>query len=145
MTRYRPSWHPWRELSQLQDEVNRLFSPSRSLPFLRRAEFPAVNIWQNEHGLVLTAEVPGYDADSLDVTVTGDSVTIRSEGRNGELQEGESYRRHERVREPFSRTVELPTEIDPQQTEASYDRGVLTLKLSRPEAQRPKKIQIKAG
>ena len=143
MMQPRSYWNPWRELAELQNEVNRLFSPFRGAPFPRRAEYPPVNVWQSPSGVILTAEVPGYDADSLDVTVMADTVTIRAKGRNGQLKERESYRRQERPLDAFERTIELPVEVDPQKTEARYEKGVLTLTLSRPEEHKPKKIKMK--
>jgi HSP20 family protein len=144
MTRFATSWDPWRELEQLRGEMNRLFSDWRR-PVRRSAEFPAVNVWQNEQSLILTAEIPGATADAIDLTVNGNSVTI-SGNREAQVKgDNESYHRRERWAGRFSRTVELPVEVDPQQTEATYERGVLTLKLARPQEQQPRKISVKGG
>lgn len=142
MTRMATIWDPWRELEQLRGEVNRLFSDWRRPALRRSAEFPAVNVWQNEQSLLLTAEVPGVNPDELDITVAGSSVTLSGRRREQSVGEGGSFHRRERWSEPFSRTVELPVEIDTQNPEATYERGVLTVKLQRPKEQQPKKINV---
>lgn len=144
MTRIAQSWDPWGELEQLRNEVNRVFSDWTQPAARRQVEFPAVNVWHDDHSLLLTAEVPGVSGDELDVTVTGTSVTIRGRRSERPLNKGENYFRHERWADPFSRTIELPFEVDAQKTEAAYEQGVLSLKLHRPEEHKPKKITIKA-
>jgi HSP20 family protein len=139
------NWDPWRELEQLRGEVNRLFSDWRRPVLRRTAEFPAVNVWQNEQSLVLTAEIPGASPDELDVTVAGNSVTLRGRRREQPVGEGDNFHRRERWSAPFSRTIELPVEVDTQNTEATYERGVLTLKLARPKEQQAKKITVKGA
>lgn len=142
MTRY---WNPWRDLEQLQNEVNRLF-PQRQRPaHPAREEFPPINVWQAEHSLIITAEVPGLDADELDITVSTESVRIQGKQQQEPLKAGESYYRQERWTEPFTRTIDLPFEVDPQQTDATHENGVLTLTLHRPEEQKPRKVTVKAG
>ena len=143
MFRVTRHWDPWREFDQLRHEMNRLFSRYRPEPDVDRSEFPAINVWRSEDGLALTAELPGLDSDHIDVTVTADAVTISGERPAEPLKEGQAYHLRERLTEPFSRTVTLPFEVDPQQAEAGYEKGVLTLKLRRPEEQKSKKVVVK--
>jgi len=139
------NWNPWRDVDQLQNEISRIFSRRRSHAGPNQAEFPPVNVWQDEQSLIITAEVPGLAPEDLDITVTTDSVTIRGKRHPETLKEEESYYRQERPTDPFGRTIELPFEVDPQQTEAVQEKGILTLKLHRPEEQKPRKIVVKAG
>ena len=136
-------WDPWRELDQLRSEMNRLWAGSGYVPQSGPAEFPAVNIWRGNHGVTLAAELPGLDPEGLDITVTTDSVTISGDRPVEELKAGESYHRRERATEPFSRTLELPFEVNPQQAEAIYEKGILMLRLHRPEEQKSRKIRIR--
>mgnify|MGYP002624660256 CR=1 FL=1 len=145
MARISRVWDPWRELDQLRREVNRVFSDWPRLTGGTETEAPAVNAWHNAHQLILTAEVPGLDPQKLDVSATANTVTIRGERAPEELKEGETYYRRERQVASFNRTIELPFEVDPQQTEAAYDKGVLTLTLHRPEEQKPRKITVQAN
>ncbi len=136
-------WDPWRELEQLRSEMNRLWAGSGYVPHSEPAELPAVNVWRGNHGVTLTAELPGLDPQDLDITVTTDSVTISGDRPAEQLKEGESYHRRERATEPFSRTLELPFEVNPQQAEAIYEKGILMLRLHRPEEQKSRKIRIR--
>ncbi len=116
-------------------------------PTVRRpAAFPAINAWENEKGLVLTAELPGLDPAQLDVSLEKDSLTIA--GRRSETAEAksdENFVRRERWFEPFERTVELPFDVDPDKCDATYEKGVLTIRLERAAAQQPKKLTIKSS
>jgi HSP20 family protein len=129
-------------LDQLRREVNRVFSDWPRLTFGAETEYPAINAWHNENSLKLAAEVPGLDPQALDLTVTANSVTLRGEHQAETLAEGATYYRRERPSKSFSRTIELPFEVDPQQAQASYEHGVLTLTLQRPEEQKPRKITV---
>ena len=144
MRRQGRRWDPWRELTQLQQEVNRLFNQNwRGGP--RRPEHPGVNVWQDAEGVLLVSELPGINPDELDITINGDTVTIRGRRQDCAPGEGENYIRRERVACEFSRTVQLPFEVDAERAEANYERGMLTLKLRRPEQHQPRKIVIRRG
>jgi HSP20 family protein len=144
MVRLSRIWDPWRELDRLQDEMNRLITNGRRAAIGQRTEYPPVNIWQGEDGLAVTAEVPGFSLDDLELTVTGETLTLKGR-RSAEPQlEGSTFHRQERHADSFARTVALPFAVDAQAAEASYDRGVLTVRLTRPEEQKPKKVAIQA-
>ena len=114
-------------------------------PSQAAAEFPAVNIWSGAGTYVLTAEVPGVDPDKLDVTIVGDTVTIRGSRLPFELKEGETYHRVERGNGQFVRSIKLPKPLNGDKVEATYARGVLSLRLPRAEAEMPKKIALKTS
>lgn len=137
-------WDPWRELNQIQTEMNRLFS-GLARPGQRREAFPAINMYHNAESVVLTAELPGLDTEKLDLTVTGRAIAIHGAYGKAPLPDGETYLRQERPVAEFSRTVELPVAVDPQRAEASYEKGVLVLKLHRPEEHKPRKVTIRKG
>jgi len=130
---------PWRQLSRLEQELGRAFAPGTAA-----REYPAVNVYVRDEDLLLTTEVPGIDAEKLDITVMGDTVTLRGERPADEVRQGETYHRRERPAGSFARTVQLPFEVDAAKTEASYEKGILQLKLTRPESTRPKKVTVKA-
>jgi HSP20 family protein len=145
MTQFAIHWDPWRELDQLRGEMNRLLRDGRRPAIRRQAEFPAVNVWQNDQALIVTSELPGVATEDLELTVAGHTVTLRGRRDPSAVVEGENMHRRERWSEPFSRVIELPIDVDPQKAEASFDKGVLTLKLQRPEEQKPKKINVKSA
>ena len=137
-------WEPWRRIDLLQREIDRMFEGRRQAVVRRQAEFPALNAWQSKSGLLISAEISGLNPDDLEVTVLEDRLTLRGEIQPEPLEEGEAYRRRERRTESFSRSVRLPYEIDPDKTSATYEKGILTIHLKRPEEQLPKKVTIQA-
>lgn len=138
-------WDPWREIGQLQNEMGRMLAGARSMSGLGHREFPPVNLYVNENDLLLTLEVPGIDPAHVDITVTGDTVTIRGDRPAEATQSGQSFHRRERLTGHFERSVQLPFEVDPGKTEATYERGVLSVRMGRPESQKPKKVVVKTA
>jgi HSP20 family protein len=132
---------PWREMGQLQHEMNRLFAGARNWSGAPR-EFPPVNLYVNEHDLLLMLEVPGIDPAKVDVTVTGDSVVISGERPAEGTNQGETFHRRERSAGTFRRELQLPFDVDPSRTEATYEKGVLKVKLVRPESHKPRKVTV---
>jgi len=138
-------WDPWREIGQLQNEMSRVLAGARSWNGLGQREFPPVNLYVKEHDLLLTLEIAGIDPASVVITVTGDTVTVSGDRPAEATQQGQSFHRRERVAGHFQRSVQLPFEVDPDKTEASYERGVLSVRLGRPESQKPKKVLVKSA
>ncbi len=130
----------WREMHRLQHEMDRLFT-GRDLPF--SGNNPAVNIWTGEDDMIVTLEMPGVDLEDIDISVTGDTLTIKGSRTSDELKEGEMYHRRERAYGRFHRTVYLPFRVDAAKVEAKYEKGVLNIVLPRSEDDKPKKIGIK--
>lgn len=138
---------PWQEMERLRREMNRLFAsaaPSRMRP-TSAAAFPAANLWSNPDGVVVTTELPGVNPDDIDISVVGDTLTVSGKREPEELGEGTTYHRRERRHGEFSRAFELPFEIDSEQVEASYEKGVLHISLPRAQAEKPKRVAIKSA
>ena len=133
---------PFSEMLRLRNDMNRLFSGG-TYPF--QAVYPAVNIWINEKGVVVTAELPGIDAEKLEISVLNDTLVLSGTREFEALKEEENYHRKERNGGKFSRTIQLPFKVNDKQIEARYDKGVLRVILPREEAEKPKKITIKAN
>lgn len=134
----------WREMDQLQREMNRLFN-QYTVPGRRVApSYPAVNVWFNEEGLLVSAEMPGVQAEDLDINVQRDNLTISGALGGDELPEGARYHRKERSSGQFSRTIQMPFAVDPEKVEARFENGVLMIHMPRAEADKPKKITIKS-
>lgn len=141
--------NPWDSLRRLHGDMNRMlegrFFGSRFMPaFVRRlGSFPRVNLSETAERYVLTCELPGVASESLDVTVSGRELTIKGERSAPESGE-RRYHRHERGFGTFSRTVELPGEVDAEALSASLKHGVLTIELTKAAESKPKQIQVKA-
>jgi HSP20 family protein len=138
-------WDPWREIGQLQNEMSRMLNGARAYTGIPQREFPPVNLHVNEHDLLLTLELAGIDPAKVDVTVTDDTVTIRGERPTEAVQSGQSFHRRERPTGQFQRAIQVPFAVDPSKTEATYERGILAVRLTRPENQKPKKVLVKTA
>lgn len=132
---------PFREMRRLQSEMNRLFQNATSTS---TGGFPAVNVYANQDGVVITAELPGVNSEGLDVSVHRDTVTLRGERRD-EAEDARGYHRRERRQGGFARTFSLPFQVDPDKVEAEMRDGVLRLTLQRPEQDKPKRISVRSS
>jgi HSP20 family protein len=128
---------PWREFDRSNRETFRTLSPGR-------IEFPPVNLWTNEDKAVITTEIPGVEPEGVEINVVGKTITLRVERKPAELKEGESYTRKERWDGGFSRTIELPFNIQSDKVEAKFSKGILHIELPRAEAEKPRKITVKS-
>jgi HSP20 family protein len=135
-------WDPWREMGHLQHQMSRLLAETRPAGFSRR-ESPPANLYVNENDLLLTLEIPGVEPSQIDVTVTGDTVTVTGERAGEAVKSGDNLHRRERPSGQIRRALQLPFEVDPGRTEASYVKGVLRVKMTRPETQKPTKVSVK--
>ena len=133
---------PFLEMRRMQSEMSRLLSGPGAAT---AQEFPPMNLWLGENSVVVTAEVPGASADDVDITVREDTLTLQ--GKREPKIDGDKtiWHRRERAYGGFSRTVQLPFRVDPDQAQARFVNGLLEIELQRPEADRPKKIQINAS
>ena len=135
----------WQEMDQLQREMNRLFDATSRGHLFTSPSYPAINIWTNDDGQLITAEMPGVRPDDIAIDVTGDALSISGERKPAEVAKDANFHRRERNYGSFSRTVQLPFMVDTNKVEARFEKGVLTITLPRVEADKPKKIEIKKG
>ncbi len=146
MVRWRPNGrHPF---VQLRSDFDRLMGDLLSgtaAPVARAVRaFPAVNVWEEGEQLFAEAELPGTKKEDLEISVTGNELTIR--GRRGSsVAEGTSFHRQERGVGEFSRSLRLPYDVDAEQVEATLRDGVLLLKLPKAASAKPRKIQVQSG
>lgn len=131
------AYDPMREMRRIHSEMSRLFDDTARAP----AGFPAINVYADQHGAAITAEIPGVSQETLDVSVHRDTVTIRGE-RSDAPEGARGAHRRERRQGRFARTLTLPFPVDPDAVEAHLENGTLRLSLKRPEADKPRRIQI---
>ena len=134
------AWDPFREMNQLQREMNHLFSGVQGSRSER--EFPQFNVWEDMNGLLLTTELPGAEPQDIDIVVVGDILTLKGNKKAPAIGEKVSYFQKELFYGDFSRSIKLPYRVDPDKVEAKFKNGVLTINLDRPEEEKPKKITI---
>jgi HSP20 family protein len=140
-------WQPlstFGQLNQLQQEMNRLFDrwgTDGNQP--SGAAFPAVNVWEDGDAVLLEMELPGLKLDNLEIYVTGgNQISIEGE-RKPDLPEKAVIHRQERGYGNFTRLLTLPAPVDPEKVEARLENGILTVKLNKHEAAKPRKITVK--
>lgn len=145
LSRWEPWTRPsWNALNQLHSEVNRLFDRWDTSRFEVTA-FPPVNVYEDENGYHLEAELPGVDPSALELTVTGpNQIKLKGE-RKAPAPERAVPHRQERTFGTFSRSLTLPAPIDADKVEARFEDGVVYLTLPKHEAARPRKIAVKAS
>ncbi|MCD6285579.1 MAG: Hsp20/alpha crystallin family protein [Anaerolineae bacterium] len=133
-------------IERLRREMNRISDQMDRDPlFGNVAGYPAMNAWTNDDGAIITAELPGINLDTLEISVHSDTMTLSGERNPEELGEGEAYHRRERSYGQFRRAFQLPFQIAADRVEATYDKGVLQITLPRAEADKPRKIQVRAS
>ena len=142
-------WEPFRDLISLREAMDRLFEES----FIRPragwlaplgAGALAVDMYETDQDVVIKSSVPGVKAEDIDITITGDTLTIKGETKAEEKVEKANYVRQERRYGAFSRSVTLPTTIVAEKAKAEFENGVLTLTLPKAEEVKPKAIRVKA-
>ena len=132
---------PFTELERLRRDIDRLTSGS-VLQQLSSGVFPAVNLTETKDHYFIRAELPGLTAEDLDIQTAGNSVTISGE-RKIAAEEGVRYHRREREAGKFSRVITLPEVADMGKVEAGLVNGILTVKISKSEAAKPRQISVK--
>jgi HSP20 family protein len=109
------------------------------------AGYPPLNVWSGEEGAVVTAEIPGVDPNDIDITVVGETLTVKGDRKREGFPEGTKYHRRERAYGDFSRTIQLPFQVDQEKVEAKFKNGILSIELPRFPEEEPKKIDIKSA
>lgn len=133
--------------SAFRELAGRLFEEAFTLPSLRRVspqgkQVLPVNVYETDVDLMVVAPVPGIHPEDVEVTVRGDTLTIRSDMR-GSLEETKNYLRHEWHYGPYTRVVTLPFPVDADKANARLGNGVLTLALPKAEKTKPKRIMLR--
>ena len=143
-------WDPFREFSTLQDRMNRLFresyGPEGRDESLTTSQFaPPVDVYEDEHNVVLKVEVPGVDEKDIDVRVENNVLTVHGERKVEKEEKEENFRRIERQYGSFTRTFTLPSTVDAERIQADYDKGILKIVLPKKAEAKPKSIKVNVG
>lgn len=142
-------WEPRRDLLSLREAMDRLFEESfvRPVGGLLHSMAPesfAVDMYETDDAITVKAVLPGVKPQDLEISVTGDVLSIRGDFRQEEHVEEKNYLRRECHYGCFSRSIPLPTTVVADRAEASFEDGVLTLTLPKAEEVKPKTIKVKA-
>ena len=128
------------ELNKLNREFGRFLGRAPSSD----ASVPPFNIWSNDEGAVVTSELPGVKMEDIEITVSGNNLVVKASRKEEELENSRCVRRERRSGE-FSRSFELPYQVDASRVEAKLASGVLQINLPRAEIDKPRKIAVSAN
>ena len=140
-------WEPFRDLMSLRQAMDRLFEdsfvqPSRLWPGLGGGDI-ALDVYQTANDVVIKAALPGVKPEQVDISVTGDTVTIKGEHKEEREVKEKDYLLKEHRSGSFSRTVTVPVPVQSDKAEATFENGVLTITLPKQEKVKPKQIKVK--
>ena len=143
-------WEPLRELSSLQNEMNRLFntvvdSPAAGGAAPLRRWIPAMDLVEGGDQFVLRADLPGMKQEDVSIEFEDNVLTIAGERKAQHEEREEGFHRVERAFGSFSRTLTLPKGIDPEAISARFEDGVLEVTIPKPEERKPRRISIGVG
>lgn len=143
-------WEPARELNSLQSEMNRLFNTFFDAPTggdggSMRRWIPAMDLMEAEQHYVLKADLPGLTEDDINIELENNVLTVSGDRKAEQEQKGEGYYRVERAFGTFARTLTLPEGVDPDGIAASFDSGVLEVRIPKPEETKPRRVSISVG
>jgi HSP20 family protein len=143
-------WESLRELSAMQDRMNRLiregYSPEGPEEALTTTTLaPPVDIYEDKHNIILKIEVPGIDEKDIDVSIQNNTLTVHGERKIEKEEKEENFRRVERQYGSFTRSFTLPSSVDPGQVSARCDKGVLNINLAKKAEAKPTQIEVNVG
>lgn len=141
-----PNWRirsPFEQLERMRQQMERLYEDAKA-PFQpsHAGVFPLINLTEDNNSYFVRAELPGVTADELDIQVTANNLSISGERKIEPEEEGAKYHRRERDAGRFSRSLQLPGEIDSDKVKAKLENGVLTVLISKAEVAKPKQIAV---
>ena len=142
-------WEPFRDLISLREAMDRLFEESVVRPRSGELARPtvgslAVDMYETDEAVVVKSATPGVDPEDIDISITGDTLTIKGETKVEEEVEEENYVYRERRYGSFARSLTIPVPIQADEAEAEFEDGILTLTLPKAEEVRPKAIKVQA-
>jgi len=133
---------PWQEVARLQTEMNRIFG---AFEHPVAPDFPRINVLVGEQCVRVLAEIPGVSKDAIEVSVAGDTLTLKGSRPAEPLESGRARRRQERRSGAFTRTIRLPFDIEADTVEAVHKNGILDIELPRATADRPRRIAVQSA
>src|ERR1041384_2569462 len=140
-------WDPFRDLSTLQDRMNRLFDDAgrtwrNDEPAATTSWSPAVDIYETEGEIIVKAELPGVDRKDISLHLEKNVLTLKGERKFEKETKEENYHRIERAYGAFSRSFSIPATVDEEKIRADYKDGILKIALPKKDQVKPKQIQI---
>ena len=138
-------WEPVREMMTLREAMDRLFDDAftRPLSVSGVSATPAIDMYQTDDEVVVKATLPGLTADDIDITVTGETLTLRGEYKQETEEKQATYHIREQRSGSFERSLMLPTDVKADKASANFENGILTIAMPIAEEVKPRSITIK--
>lgn len=137
---------PWAGFGELEQQLERMFNPAAtSEPAAAAMWMPPVDIHESEDAYTLVADLPGLKKEDLTVSIVEDRVTIKGSRKREEKHEEKGYRRYERAEGSFERSFRINGGVDAAKVEATFENGVLTVRLPKPEETKPRQVEVKVS
>jgi HSP20 family protein len=140
-------WDPFRDMTTLRERMNRLFedmaaSRGEEKDLTTSSWAPAVDIYETENEVVLTAEIPGIEEKDIEIKVEDNTLTLKGERKFEKETKEENYHRIERAYGSFFRSFTLPAFVDQDKIEAEHESGVLKIRMPKRAELKPRKVKI---
>jgi HSP20 family protein len=141
-------WDPARDIMSLRQAMDRLFEDSVVRPSGFALEVGTggipLDMYTTNNEVIVKAPIPGVKPEEVDISIAENVLTIRAEKREEKEVQEKDYVRKENRYGMISRSIALPVDVKAEQAEATFDNGVLTLKLPKAEVAKPKQIKVQA-
>ncbi len=140
-------WDPFREMITLREKMNRLFEDASTgqregRDLVSSTWSPAVDIFETENAIVLTAELPGIEDKDIEIKLEGNTLSLKGERQLEEETREENYHRIERSYGSFYRSFTLPHYVDQDKIKAEHEHGVLKVFLPKKQDSRPRSVKV---
>ena len=139
-------WEPAREMMSLRDAMDRLFDDAFTRPLSIRDGWsvPAIDMFQTDDEIVVKAALPGMKSDEVQISITGEVLTLKGEVQQNQEMEEKAWHMREQRFGSFERSIALPTDVVADKAKADFENGILTITLPKADEVKPKTIAIKA-
>jgi len=139
-------WKPFRELEAIRRDMERIwnrFAIETPIPkFLDGGWLPPLSISEDKDHIIVKAELPGMEIKDIDISISGNFLTIKGEKKEEKKKEGERYHYSETYHGSFQRSFQLPVRVQGEKAEATFDKGVLKITLPKTEEAKTKEIKV---
>ena len=139
-------WEPVREMMTLREAMDRLFDDAFTRPLSASgvSGMPSVDMYETDDEVIVKASLPGLKAEDVDITVTGETLTLRGDYKQENEEKDTRYHIREVRSGSFERSLLLPTDVKADKARADFENGILTITMPIAEEVKPKSISIKA-
>lgn len=136
--------NPWAEFERIRQSLDQLSHnyPNEDVQFGGATVFPPVNMYEEKEHLVIKAEIPGVKTEDLEISLEGETLTLKGTRKPQTVGDQTSFHRREIERGTFSRALAMPLKVDPDNVSAVLKNGVLTVTVGKASEVKPRRIQI---